>query len=123
MQDAYLVIAYAIIYVCGVLVLYIIGLAGAWDNQFGFVPHHYFIALALIPLTRFLNPISATTQALLAGIFVEGVARWNFQWMYHNTAYHTWFLLYMQWLRRGREPSLYNEEDEQVGAQVLGRVF
>lgn len=81
---------------------------------------HYFFAMSLIPLTRFFNPLSALAQSLLAGVFVEGVARWGFNWIYKDNNYHTWLLLYMQWLKRGRESP---EEEELIGAQVLGRLF
>lgn len=116
----YLFTTYGLVYVCVILVLYIIALVGAWDNQFSFVPHHYFVALFLIPITRFLNPVSAFIQALLVGVFVEGVARWNFTWIFHWNNHQRWLLLYMQWLKRGGENE---DEDEMVGAQVLGRFF
>jgi hypothetical protein len=39
--------------------------------------HHYQLFGALLFGTRFQNVISAVTQALLAGMYVEGVARWG----------------------------------------------
>ena len=116
-----MMIGFVIIYICAVLLLYIIALAGAWDGQFALSLQHYFVALSLIPLTRFFNPISAVTQALLAGVFVEGVGRWGFTWIYHNESYQAWLHLYMLWLKKGRDAQ--EEEERMVGAQVLGRLF
>ena len=39
--------------------------------------HHYFLALVLMPLTAFKNPMSTIVQAFLAGMFVEGVTSWG----------------------------------------------
>ena len=39
--------------------------------------HHYFLALVLMPLTAFKNPVSTVVQAFLAGMFVEGVTSWG----------------------------------------------
>ncbi len=35
--------------------------------------HHYLIGMLLLPLPRFFNPMSSTTQAIAAGVFVEGL--------------------------------------------------
>jgi len=34
--------------------------------------HHWFWSMWLIPITRFMNPLSAACQAYVTGIFVEG---------------------------------------------------
>jgi hypothetical protein len=41
--------------------------------------HHYFIALLLLPGTSFPTRLSAIYQGLLLGMFLNGVARWDFQ--------------------------------------------
>jgi len=39
--------------------------------------HHYFFALALLPFVRFRHPVCFVTQAILAGVYVEGASRWG----------------------------------------------
>eukprot|EP01118_Nematostelium_gracile_P014898 TRINITY_DN5883_c0_g5_i2.p2 TRINITY_DN5883_c0_g5~~TRINITY_DN5883_c0_g5_i2.p2 ORF type:complete len:143 (+),score=19.34 TRINITY_DN5883_c0_g5_i2:493-921(+) len=39
--------------------------------------HHFQIGLFLLSMSPFQNGISATFQAIAAGIYVEGVARWG----------------------------------------------
>src|SRR5207245_5649546 len=39
--------------------------------------HHYFLALCLIPFVRFRRPVCLVTQAILAGVYVEGASRWG----------------------------------------------
>jgi hypothetical protein len=39
--------------------------------------HHYFFSLALLPFVRFRQPACFITQAILAGVYVEGAARWG----------------------------------------------
>jgi hypothetical protein len=39
--------------------------------------HHYFFALGLIPFVRFRHPVCFVTQAVLAGVYVEGASRWG----------------------------------------------
>lgn len=39
--------------------------------------HHYFLALCLMPFVRFPHPLCVVTQAVLAGVFVEGASRWG----------------------------------------------
>jgi hypothetical protein len=39
--------------------------------------HHYFLALCLLPFVRFRHPVCVVTQGLLAGVFVEGAARYG----------------------------------------------
>lgn len=39
--------------------------------------HHYFIFGVLLACTPFQNPITAMTQALLLGVYVEGIATWG----------------------------------------------
>ena len=37
--------------------------------------HHFFTACVLIPFTAFHTPVSAVSQALLSGVYIEGAAR------------------------------------------------
>lgn len=39
--------------------------------------HHYFFSLALLPFVRFRQPVCFITQAILAGVYVEGATRWG----------------------------------------------
>ncbi len=39
--------------------------------------HHYFLSLALLPFVRFRQPVCFITQAILAGVYVEGATRWG----------------------------------------------
>jgi hypothetical protein len=39
--------------------------------------HHYFFSLALLPFVRFRQPLCFITQAILAGVYVEGATRWG----------------------------------------------
>jgi hypothetical protein len=39
--------------------------------------HHYFFSLALLPFVRFRQPVCFVTQAILAGVYVEGASRWG----------------------------------------------
>jgi hypothetical protein len=39
--------------------------------------HHYFFSLALLPFVRFRQPVCFVTQAILAGVYVEGATRWG----------------------------------------------
>ena len=39
--------------------------------------HHYFFSLALLPFVRFRHPVCFITQAILAGVYVEGASRWG----------------------------------------------
>ncbi len=39
--------------------------------------HHYFLALGLILFVRFRHPVCFITQAVLAGVYVEGASRWG----------------------------------------------
>jgi hypothetical protein len=39
--------------------------------------HHYFLFGMFIPWARFRNPISLISQALCAGVYIEGVAEWG----------------------------------------------
>lgn len=40
--------------------------------------HHYILAMALMPCTAFPTRVSAVCQALLLGLFLNGVAAWGF---------------------------------------------
>jgi hypothetical protein len=122
-EGVYVMGAYLIIYGIGILLLYLVSLAGMWYETFHFYPYYYLIALILLPWTRFFNPISAAIQGLLSGVFVEGVARWGFEWPFRNTRRERWRQMYMQWLKHGRDASMYDMEDDVLGAEVLGRVF
>jgi hypothetical protein len=48
--------------------------------------HHYFWALCLLPFVRFGHPACAVTQGMLAGIYVEGAARYGLSpvWVFHS---------------------------------------
>ena len=39
--------------------------------------HHYFFSLALLPFVRFRHPVCFVTQAIMAGVYVEGASRWG----------------------------------------------
>lgn len=56
--------------------------------------HHFFTTCVLIPLTSFDSPISAICQSLLAGIYIEGSARFGMgyfidQWSRSELGYRT----------------------------------
>lgn len=55
-------------------------LAGiTWVLRAGYYPHihHYFLFGFFIPWTRFRNPVSLVSQALCAGVYVEGISEWS----------------------------------------------
>eukprot|EP01089_Gocevia_fonbrunei_P022560 TRINITY_DN9163_c0_g1_i1.p1 TRINITY_DN9163_c0_g1~~TRINITY_DN9163_c0_g1_i1.p1 ORF type:complete len:399 (+),score=40.26 TRINITY_DN9163_c0_g1_i1:76-1272(+) len=93
------VMFYCVIYVCFACVLYLISLYGIIFEKYVFYPNHYFVALVLIPFTRFENPFSAIGQGLLVGVFVEGVARWNFGSLWQGRKHMHARRVYMQWLK------------------------
>ena len=56
--------------------------------------HHFFLCSMLLPYTGFCNPISAVCQGLLAGVYVEGVARFGMgyyvdQWNDNEVGFRT----------------------------------
>merc|ERR1711871_880062 len=56
--------------------------------------HHFFLCSMLLPYTGFRNPVSAVCQGLLAGIYVEGVARFGMgyyvdQWNDNEVGFRT----------------------------------
>eukprot|EP00658_Telonema_sp_P-2_P044364 TRINITY_DN3222_c0_g1_i5.p1 TRINITY_DN3222_c0_g1~~TRINITY_DN3222_c0_g1_i5.p1 ORF type:complete len:298 (+),score=67.12 TRINITY_DN3222_c0_g1_i5:81-974(+) len=56
--------------------------------------HHFFTTCVLIPLTSFHTPVSAVCQSLLAGIYIEGSARFGMgyfvdQWSQRDLGYRT----------------------------------
>jgi len=56
--------------------------------------HHFFSTCVMIPFTSFNNPISAVCQSLLAGVYIEGAARFGMgyfidQWSDKELGYRT----------------------------------
>jgi len=44
--------------------------------------HHFFIALFLMPITRFPEYISAAIMGTLLGVYIEGVSSWGLAWIW-----------------------------------------
>jgi hypothetical protein len=61
----------------GGLVGAIVGTTLALGADYHVHIHHYFLALCLMPFVRFPHPICLVTQAIMAGVFVEGACRWG----------------------------------------------
>lgn len=39
--------------------------------------HHYYIGAIVVPLTAFMNPVSAACQGLASAVHLDGVSRWG----------------------------------------------
>ena len=50
-----------------------------WRATYTFHLHHALIGPLLLPLTRFRTPLSVVCQAILAGLFINGIALWGWQ--------------------------------------------
>jgi len=123
-EGQHMLFAYLIVYGALVGLLLVVHLVGVFNKRFGLYPSHYLIAIILIPLTRFLNPLSAISQAFLFGIFVAGVARLGFSWLFEETEYAEWKELYGNWLNRGEteasfEVSFTEYAESEGGASEL----
>jgi len=76
----HLLIGYLVAY--GTMCLLILLLTFVLRENWVFDPHHYFIAMAFIPLTRFFNPISTAFSGVALGVCVEGAGRWGFEFLW-----------------------------------------
>lgn len=121
--DWFMMLLFVIVYGVFVTLLYLIGLAGLWHNRFRFSMHHYFVAAFLIPWTCFFNPISAVLQALLAGIFTEGVSRWSFARLFRSIPHERRIMLYLDWVKHEHSDFLSDYSEELTRYEVLGRAF
>jgi len=77
-----------------VLVLGIVGITRWLHATHELHLHHFFTCCVLIPFTSFHTPASAVCQGLLAGIYVEGVARFGMgyfidQWNLREVGYRS----------------------------------
>ncbi|KAL6050858.1 hypothetical protein QOT17_019567 [Balamuthia mandrillaris] len=124
-EGLYYVLAYVLAYILLISALCVSSVYTYLCAGWSFHAHHWFVALMLIPLTRFVNPLSAMTQGLLAGIFVEGIARWNFASTWKSAQRIHYRLLYLQWLK-GRSTTYYPDHEDSFDKQealVLSRIF
>lgn len=70
---------YTLVIVCLVIVAVAVP-----SLQFRF--HHYFFAMALLPLTAFPTRLSVLYQGLLLGIFLQGAAKWGFDSIFQTVS-------------------------------------
>jgi hypothetical protein len=59
------------------LIATLAGITSAFGKSYHVHIHHYFLTLCLIPFVRFRHPLCFATQAILAGVYVEGSSRWG----------------------------------------------
>jgi len=118
-EDWYVMVLFLLGYTIVVLLIYLINVIGLWRDSFRLSPHHYVLALMLIPWTAFFNPISAFLQALLAGIFTEGVARCSFSRLLRSLKHDRMMMLYLEWVKHDHSMFLMDYDKELINSEIL----